>query len=168
MDMAKGEEEKAIRLFKDHLKVLRKIAPISTICMHGSPRSRYDNKDLWKHYDYNDYGIIGEPYFDIDFSSVFYLTDTGRRWDGHLYSVRDKVESDFNLEFHHTQEIIETLRIGKLPDQVMFNFHPQRWTDSIFWWVWEKYMQYLKNQIKWVLINQRESKALYKPILKKI
>ena len=59
--------------------------------MHGSPRSRFDNKSLWKKYDYKDYGIIGEPYFDIDFNDVFYLTDTGRRWDGDKVSVRDKV-----------------------------------------------------------------------------
>ena len=39
-----------------------------------------------------DYGIIAEPYFDLDFDEVFYLTDTGRRWDGDDVSVRDKVE----------------------------------------------------------------------------
>ncbi len=39
-------------------------------------------------------GIIGEPYFDVDFSRVFYLTDTGRRWDGDAVSVRDKVKSE--------------------------------------------------------------------------
>ena len=42
-------------------------------------------------YDYRDYGIIAEPYFDVDFDEVFYLTDTGRRWDGDSVSVRDKV-----------------------------------------------------------------------------
>ena len=38
-----------------------------------------------------DFGIIAEPYFDVDFDEVFYLTDTGRRWDGDSVSVRDKV-----------------------------------------------------------------------------
>jgi hypothetical protein len=37
-------------------------------------------------------GIIGEPYFDVDFSKVLYLTDTGRRWDGGIVSVRDKAQ----------------------------------------------------------------------------
>ena len=27
--------------------------------------------ELWEKYDYRDYGIIGEPYFDIDFDEVF-------------------------------------------------------------------------------------------------
>ena len=60
--------------------------------MHDSPLSKYDNRLLWKYYNYRDYGIIGEPYFDIDFNDVFYLTDTGRRWDGEKVSVRDKVK----------------------------------------------------------------------------
>src|SRR5690625_6415775 len=36
------------------------------------------SRDLWKWYSYRDYGIIAEPYFDLDFSRVLYLTDTGR------------------------------------------------------------------------------------------
>ena len=58
--------------------------------MHGSPLSRWDSRLLWKYYDYHDFGIIGEPYFDVDFDEVLYLTDTGRRWDGGSVSVRDK------------------------------------------------------------------------------
>jgi len=59
--------------------------------MHGSPLSKYDNRDLWKNFDYHELGIIGEPYFDVDFNEVMYLTDTGRRWDGFRVSIRDKV-----------------------------------------------------------------------------
>ena len=70
---------------------MRAIVPVKTICMHGSPLSRVSNLDLWKRYDYRELGIIGEPYLDIDFDDVFYLTDTGRRWDGGSVSVRDKV-----------------------------------------------------------------------------
>ena len=60
---------------------------------HGSPRSRWDNQKIWQKYDYKKLGIIGEPYFDIDYNQVFYLTDTGRRWDGWKVSVRDKNEA---------------------------------------------------------------------------
>jgi hypothetical protein len=51
---------------------------------------------LWKRYDYRELGIIGEPYLDVDFDEVFYLTDTGRRWDGEAVSVRDKVKAQSN------------------------------------------------------------------------
>jgi len=80
----------AIESFAVNLEKLRKIVPVKTICMHGSPLSKWDSRLLWKYYDYRDYGIIGEPYFDIDFNKVLYLTDTGRRWDGGIVNVRDK------------------------------------------------------------------------------
>jgi len=83
--------ELAIDDFRLNLEKLRKLYPVKTICMHGSPLSRYDNKELWEKYDYRDYGIIAEPYFDIDFDEVFYLTDTGRAWNNSSASVRDKV-----------------------------------------------------------------------------
>jgi len=81
----------AIKDFKENLEKFRKIVPVETICMHGSPLSRWDNRLLWKYYDYKDFGIVGEPYFDIDFEKVLYLTDTGRRWNGGAVAVRDKV-----------------------------------------------------------------------------
>ena len=92
-DNGRYEEELvkiAIESFQENLAKLREIVPVKTICMHGSPMSRWDSRLLWKYYDYRDFGIIGEPYFDIDFNKVFYLTDTGRRWDGGIVNVRDK------------------------------------------------------------------------------
>ncbi len=155
MDFANGDPHRAVQLFESHLKKLRQIVPVSTICMHGSPRSKFDNKDVWKHYNYKDYDIIGEPYFDLNFQKVFYLTDTGRRWDGHQVSVRDKVEDYFGLSFHGTCEIIEKIKQSNFPDQVMFNFHPQRWTNDYSLWLKEKYTQNLKNVVKYWLIKLR-------------
>jgi len=73
--------ELAICDFRLNLEKFRKIYPVKTICMHGSPLSEWDNRDLWEKYDYRDFGIIGEPYFDIDFNEIFYVTDTGRKWN---------------------------------------------------------------------------------------
>lgn len=159
MDFANGDPHLAVQLFEKHLEKLRKVAPITTICMHGSPRSKYDNKDVWKYYDYKKYGIIGEPYFDIDFSKVYYLTDTGRQWDGYKVSVRDKVDNHFGLSFHSTYDVIEGIRHGKLPDKVMFNFHPQRWTDAPLLWLKEKNIQRAKNLAKYLLIKLRQNKT---------
>ncbi|HKK09516.1 MAG TPA: hypothetical protein VJ939_01710 [Bacteroidales bacterium] len=125
--------EEALILFEKHLNTLRKYYPANTICMHGSPLSKYDNKLLWKYYNYRDYGIIGEPYFDVDFTKVLYLTDTGRRWNGEKVSVRDKVKSRVdtplgnkgegegkeNLYFKKTSEIIQAANQKELPDQIM-------------------------------------------------
>jgi len=41
-------------------------------------------------YDYKQPGILAEPCFDINFNQLYYITDTGRRWDGDKFNVRDK------------------------------------------------------------------------------
>ena len=189
-------------------------------------------RDLWKKYNYRDFGIIGEPYFDVDYSKVLYLTDTGRRWDGDKVNVRDralgpeargkrqskseerrgefavakrrqpglnpksetnpnnqnsndtnkKAPNDKISEFmndseqsermtisdrelndseqseqmtrsvipklHSTFDIIEALEKDLLPDQIMINTHPQRWTNNPFMWTKELVWQNMKNVIK--------------------
>jgi hypothetical protein len=120
IDSCHGDIDKAYDEFRKNLDTLRKLVPITTICMHGSPRSPYDNRAIWNKYNYKELGIIGEPYFDIDFGRVAYLTDTGRRWNGSGVSVRDKVESPFKFNFRSTNDIIQN--ISQLPDQVMFTF----------------------------------------------
>lgn len=143
-----GDVQKAMADFEHHLATLRKLAPVATICMHGSPMSKYDSKDMWKTHSYRELGIIGEPYFDVDFNRVLYLTDTGRRWDGEKVSVRDKVNSGFRHDFQTTDDIITAAVRGALPEQIMFTFHPQRWTDSSALWVKELLLQRAKNYIK--------------------
>src|SRR5690606_26928848 len=129
---------------------------------------------LWKYYYYRDFGIVGEPYFDIDFEKVLYLTDTGRRWDG--VAVRDKVTGregqrdegtkgrrdeetegrrDEETEglrdrnrFHSTFDIIAAVKENKLPEQIMLTVHPQRWDDRVFPWIRELVWQNVKNIVK--------------------
>jgi len=156
MDLANGDIEQAYELAKKHLSKHREVAEVKTICMHGSPRSPYDNKEVWRKYDYRDLGIIAEPYFDLDFTEVFYLTDTGRRWDGHKVSIRDKVANKQKKDwpvYHSTYDIIEAIENGTFPDKVMMNFHPQRWTDDYWLWTQELISQNAKNVIK-LLINK--------------
>ncbi len=149
-----GNIKEAARHFEDSLAYFRQYYPVKTVCMHGSPRSEYDNRDLWKHYDYHVYGIIGEPYFDIDFSNVFYLTDTGRRWDGYNVSVRDKIPQYQDqwiadgLVYHTTDDIITAAKEGRLPMHIMMTTHPQRWLDNMVLWCYELMRQSLVNMVK--------------------
>jgi hypothetical protein len=150
--------EKAFAIFTKNLDILKELYPVRTICMHGSPLSKFDNKALWKKYDYKKLGIIGEPYYDINFDEVFYITDTGRRWDGDKVSVRDKVKKNSfsNLSFHSTEDLIEVIKKGDYPEKVMMTFHPQRWTDSPSAWVKEFVLQNAKNIIKGILIKRKK------------
>jgi hypothetical protein len=155
--LAKGDPDKAISLFQKHLGLFAPLYPVQTICMHGSPLSKFDNRMIWKKYKYTDFGIRSEPYFDIDFTKVLYLTDTGRRWDGEKVSVRDKepVNRERLLSgmyrFRSTGDIIDAARNSSLPATIMLNFHPQRWSDDFFDWSKELIWQGMKNQVKRVV-----------------
>ena len=100
LSLCNGDKEKAIKHFEISLNELRKYVEIKTICMHGSPLSKYDNKSLWTEYYYKDYDIIAEPYIDIDFNKVFYLSDTGRSWNSSI-NIRDHVNTLFNLKINY-------------------------------------------------------------------
>ena len=106
----------AIESFEKNLAKLRKYYDVKTICMHGSPLSPFDNKLLWSKYDYHDFGIIAEPYFDVDFNEFAYYTDTGRKWDGDDVSVRDRVMIKDKRKMKNEEDVRskkEEVRSGK-------------------------------------------------------
>jgi hypothetical protein len=152
-----GNLENAFDNFQTNLANLRTLVPVSTICMHGSPKSRWDSKDLWETYDYRKLGIVGEPYLDLDFNEVFYLTDTGRCWNGWKVSVRDKLPQQEawirqGLVFRATWDIIRAAEHGDLPSKTMLTVHSQRWHDRPWPWLWELIWQNAKNVVKrWMI-----------------
>lgn len=154
MSLCNGDIDRAWSHFQTWLAYFRQYYAVETICMHGAPTSQYDSKDLWRKYDYKTLGIIGEPYLDTDFSDVFYLTDTGRCWDGYKVSVRDKIPqyqeewSRKGLTWHTTPLLIRAIQNGQLPHHVMITTHPQRWTNNPKAWYLELVTQTIKNLIK--------------------
>lgn len=155
LTICKGDYEKAIEHFEKWLNKLKTFYQVKTICMHGSPLSKWDNRQLWEKYNYKDFGVIAEPYFDLDFNEIFYFTDTGRRWNGNKISVRDKVTSEFNMSYRTTDEIITAFNNNELPDLMMQNIHPQRWTDSSAQWMKEWVSQNIKNVIKKIIFVKK-------------
>lgn len=169
MAVANGDVCAAIKHFERNLSYFRQFYPVRTVCMHGAPTSLWDGRDIWKSYDYHDYGVVGEPYFDVDFSRVFYLTDTGRRFDGFHVSIRDTVPVyqqqwiDRGWLYHSTDDLIRALQKPHpntndkhpqtLPAQLMITTHPQRWTDNPCEWARELITQSFKNIIKYAIIK---------------
>jgi hypothetical protein len=151
MTIAKGDYEQAVEHFEQTLEQFREIYPSKTICMHGSPMSRWDNRTLWNRYDYRDFGIIAEPYFDVDYSEVFYITDTGRAWNNESANVRDRVKSACQIDINSTQHIIELLEEDKLPKKIMINTHPHRWFNPGVLWFRELLFQNAKNVVKAII-----------------
>ena len=156
-----GDVDKAYEDFCSNLEKLRALVPVRSICMHGSPRSPFDSKDIWKKYDYHALGIENEPYLDTDFSQTFYLTDTGRRWDGYKVSVRDKIPqyqdlwTKQGLTFHSTDDVISGLRQGIIPKRLMITVHPQRWNAFGPAWIKEFLLQNAKNVVKRFIIRKK-------------
>lgn len=157
--MARGDYDRAIHTFQNNLDRLRRFYPVKTACMHGNPLSPWDNRLIWNRYRYRDHGIILEPYYDIDYSDVFYLTDTGRRWNNRTSNVRDRVESRFHYSFKSTSQIIAAIESGDFPDKVLINTHPERWTDRLIPWTRQLVVQNLKNVVKRAIAKYRVEKS---------
>ena len=157
-----GNIDAAYADFCQNLEALRRIVSVKSICMHGSPRSPWDSKDIWKRYDYHALGIESEPYLDTDFSKTYYLTDTGRRWDGYKVSVRDKIPqyqdiwAAQGLSFHSTDNVIMGLRERRIPKDLMITIHPQRWNPFGLSWCKEYFLQNAKNIVKRILVTTRQ------------
>ena len=154
LSLCDGDAEKAWSHFQTWLDYFRQYYAVETISMHGAPTSRWDSKELWKTYDYKTLGIIGEAYLDTDFEKVFYLTDTGRCWDGFTMSVRDKIPgmqeqwTAEGLTWHTTPQLLQAIEDDRLPAYVMMTTHPQRWTNNRQEWLKELVLQNCKNWIK--------------------
>ncbi|MGB9940447.1 hypothetical protein [Methanosarcina sp.] len=171
MDKANGDPEKAIEIFKRELEDLRLITrgvtEIRTVCMHGNPLKPWSNRDLWKKYDFRDFGVEGEPYFSIDYSRVFYLTDTGRTWADLKIRVKDTIDRpETNAGTGHivpgsdlrdsalaatglraiasTDDVIRLVESQKLP-QICLLVHPNRWCEDLGSWTKELVFQNIKN-----------------------
>lgn len=155
-----GDVDAAWADFKVNLERLSAVVgkPVTKICMHGSPKSEWDSRDMWRKYDYRSVGVEFEPYMDTDFSKVFYLTDTGRRWDGFKVSVRDRIpayQDDWtnrNLVYHSTDDVIRAIGKGIFPRNSMITTHPQRWNDALAPWAVELVLQNMKNIVKRLII----------------
>ena len=173
LSLFNGDNDKAFDHFKTQLTYFRRFYPVKTICMHGSPTSKFDNRDLWKLNDYRELGVIGEPYLDflstpaVLNGDITYFTDTARMWDGGKYNVRDKlvishqssetsdqlsVISSKKKTIHSTYDFIEYINNKPIENGMMITTHPQRWTDKLLPWLQELVFQNIKNCIKKMLV----------------
>jgi hypothetical protein len=146
---AAGDHKSALTDFEQNLEKLRKIAPIKTIAMHGSPLSRHDNRNLWKNqesrvYLKNSLDIHGEVYLDINYSAIAYITDTGRNWSSGRANRRDNVISTLTPDFKNGWTLLDCFEKADYP-RIVFQIHPERWADS--------YIEYCKQITKDQLAN---------------
>lgn len=108
-----GDLGKAIKLFENDVNRFRNICNLKTICMHGAVLSRHDSRDLWKYYDFRDFGLTGEAYLSAG-KNLNYFTDTGRCWNS-MNNLRDfipgKTES---ISAETTDDLIELIKSNQI------------------------------------------------------
>lgn len=138
LDKAKGNYEQALRIFQRELEEFRSIVDIKTICMHGNPFTKWNNRDLWLKYDFREFGIVGEAY--LSFNDVTYLSDTGRTWSSR-HKVKDLLplaarDNDARRDVAKvgsTDDVIRLVRSGRR-ERIYLLAHPGRWSGNMFGW----------------------------------
>jgi hypothetical protein len=157
LDEARGNYELSMKLFREELAYLRKLARVETICMHGNPLTKWLNRDLWKKYDFHDLGLIGEAYLSL--KDIYYLSDTGRIWDMSR-KVKDNLPFALPLpvagdeKLITTDDVISLVKSRRL-SRVCFTVHPERWSYSFGSWVVDRVRDTGMNAAKSLLARTR-------------
>jgi len=129
---ANGDPDRAIKLFQYNLNKFRSICDVKTICMHGRPLSKYDNRDLWDIHDYRNFGIKGEAYLSAG-DDLNYFSDTGRSWSNRN-SLRDFIPGKTeNVTADTTNDLIGLVKDDNL-DNLYILIHPERWSLNVLDW----------------------------------
>ncbi len=180
---ARGNESKAIEIFRDELQVFQNNWNIKTICPHGGsfvdnidgyalkdiikliPKlfsgnkifSNWSNFDLWSKYRFEDFQLNGDAYKSIDFSDILYLSDTGRSWD-HKYKRLDKVNSKINPEFllKKSDEIIRLIKNGAV-NKIYLLVHFEQWKDKFPDWLSWYAAQIIRRNGKKILFGMKKN-----------
>ena len=152
LDNAKGDYKKAIELFEYELNEFRKIIDIKTICMHGNPLTKWDNRHLWNKYDFTQYNLVGEAYLSIDFKDLQYFSDSGRNW-GNGGKVKDTVisgsvnQQSVGRRVNSTDKLIKLLVKEELAHIYLLS-HPGVWSDNFYSWTGELIKNMTINLVK--------------------
>ena len=139
-DRAKGDPERAMALFEDALAALRAIAPVRTMCMHGSPLARENNMTLWKHRSFEAHGVR-DCILSHAWTGFAYFTDAGRTFGATSANLRDELGEAVCPGGVESSADLEAFLSNRRMDKVMVSTHPERWSDApTVWarqWAWD-------------------------------
>jgi len=131
VDRAGGDLEQAEETFARNLNLVRGVAPVDTVCMHGNPLTPHDNRDLWDAASFETFGLLGEAYRSMDFEDVVYFSDTGRTWRDGALKVKDHTrgEGTKRVGADSTYDLVDLFREGAVSRACLLS-HPNRWADT--------------------------------------
>jgi len=125
----KGDLSAAVKLFEREVERLRKIADVKTVTAHGSPLSRHSNTGYSEELGIKRFGLLGEPMADMDFSRVFYITDTGGVF-GSPDNLRDWSDGK-NLRVATAPSELSNILVPQKEPMILLNSHPERWPSGM-------------------------------------
>ena len=147
LSKTKGDFPRALELFLEELSEFRKICEIKTICMHGSPLSKYDNREMWKIFDFKLYGIKGEAYLSAG-KDLDYFSDTGWNWNS-KHKLRDYISGNKNnLLIDSTDDLLDLVK-NKSSGRIYLLAHPGNWAGNSQEW----YCTWGENKIASTSVN---------------
>jgi hypothetical protein len=129
MDKAHGDSELARQIFVSELAELRTLADVSTVCMHGNPFSRWDNRDFWRYFSVLKFDLLGEAYISVHDPELHYATDTGRGWNRTAYNLKDSFSGNSVRpmpSLSGTCDLIDLIS-SKTLQKIYLQVHPNRW-----------------------------------------
>jgi len=148
LSTSKGDFEEAYNFFCNSIEDFQNIGiKVKTAAFHGSPLSKYNNRDFWSRYSIDDFNLLGLAYDGVNFENIYYLTDTGRTFGQTSSNLRDRPETPFlfNKKIKSTSDIIKLLEED---GNIYITTHPERWAKGSIDWYWEYIFQNFKNMGK--------------------
>ena len=136
MDKARGQVRLAERIFAEELEMLRSLAEVRTAAMHGNPLTRWDNRDFWRTFPPDRFGLLGEAYVHVHDPDIRYVTDTGRGWNRPRYNLLDRFPGDGVKALppcDGTEDLIGLIRRKRF-EKIYIQVHPNRWSWGGFRW----------------------------------
>jgi hypothetical protein len=135
LDKTNGDLSKAKQLMDKELTLMRNLFLINTVSMHGNPLSKFDNRDFWKAYKFQEFNLIGEVYLSVDFENTLYYSDTGRTWEDNKFNLKDIIPA--NQKKVKEKPILKTtddlITFLEVDDRNLYLLiHPERWSKNLF------------------------------------
>lgn len=121
----RGDAEAAFGRFRRELAQLRELAEVRTAAAHGSPLSRFDDRELLSDERLAACDLAGDAYRSIDHAAVLHLTDSGGHFGAEL-NLRDRVEGR-QLPGRFGPEGLARALDPAVEPLAVLSCHPERW-----------------------------------------
>jgi hypothetical protein len=154
LSKTRGDVHQAHEMFQRELRKFRELCEIKTICMHGSPLSSYDNRNLWQKYDFMSLGLVGDAYLSFQGNEIQYFSDTGRSWQN-KHNMRDYLTSNASRNsVTSTDQLIRLIRSEEIFSMYIV-VHPERWSSNIGEWAVQYVEDFAMNSGKNLIVAVR-------------